>query len=88
MTSAGASAEIVCSWLVGGRVDLPSRSVVWATGIFQFSSDPSERLFGQCFHIPALSALEELGECRGQELGPSAIRIRLQTVPVAVSDAE
>ena len=88
MTSAGASAVIVCSWPVADQVDLLSLSVVWAAGIFQFSPDPSERLFGQCFHIPALSTLKELGECRGQKFGSPTIRIRLETVPLAVSDAE
>lgn len=88
MTSAGARAVTVFSSHVVDLDDHLLWSTVWAPGIFQFSSNPSQRLFGQCFHIAAIACLEELSQCRSKQLCSPSIRIGFQPVPIAVSNAE
>ena len=60
----------------------------WATRVFEFSPDPSERLLSQRFHVIITSVLEQLCQCRGKEFSSAPIRIGFEPVPFTITDAE
>jgi hypothetical protein len=61
MMCAGVDAGIVSSWQAAGPMLEWLLSTVRTARIFQFPSDPAERLLGELFDIVTLSPLNELG---------------------------
>ena len=59
-----------------------------AARILQLSSEPTDGLLGQGFAFRGHPILDQVDQSRREQLGSPAFAIGLQTMPIAVSDAQ
>ena len=80
---AGVSVETVSRWLAAGPI-----SMVGATWILQFSSDPTKGLVRQGSNIRAFTPADQLDEGGCKKLSCPSIGLRLDLMPVFVADRQ
>jgi len=63
-------------------------TVLRAARILQLPSEPTDGLLGQCFAFRGHPILNQVDQSRREQLSSSAFAVRLQTMPIAVADAQ
>jgi len=63
-------------------------TVLRAARILQLPSEPTDGLLGQGFAFRGHPILNQIDQSRREQFSSSAFAIRLQTMPIAVSDAQ